>query len=145
MQFPAMDFAARGGSRSLFRTQRRAADAQIRVNQVGFLANDSKRALLMATDSERTAIFQVIGADGAVALASPVGNNRGSWNPAYANVYELDFSAVKAPGTYSIKVDGAVFGHFAIHFKSARAEKFSRRCCAMRCFSFKRSATGRMF
>ena len=34
--------------------------------------------------------------------------NLGSWNPAYANIYELDFSAVKTPGAYSIKVDGTV-------------------------------------
>lgn len=83
-----------------------ATDAQIRVNQVGFLADGGKQALLMATAPESNATFQVIGAGGAVAFSNSVGDKIGSWNPAYANIYELDFSAVKAPGFYFIKVDG---------------------------------------
>lgn len=84
------------------------ADAQIRVNQIGFVADASKGARLMATAAEKDATFKVISTDGTVALAAPVGKNIGAWNSAYGNIYELDFSAVKTPGVYSIKVEGAV-------------------------------------
>jgi endoglucanase len=82
--------------------------AQIRLNQAGFPANDNKQALLMATVSESNTTFQVVSSDGTVALTVPVGNKIGSWNTDYTNVYLLDFSFVKKPGIYSIKVDGAV-------------------------------------
>ena len=83
-------------------------DAQIRVNQVGFLVGGDKLARLMATVPETGATFKVVSADGTVALTAPVGKNAGAWNPAYANVYELDFSAVKTAGVYSIKVGGTI-------------------------------------
>jgi len=85
-------------------------DAQIRVNQAGFLAGDSKRALLMATASERDATFLVVGADGVVAFRASVGNRTGSWNAIYTNVYLLDFSSVQRPGTYYLKVEGIARG-----------------------------------
>ena len=81
-------------------------DAQIRVNQVGFLLNDSKQALLMATDFESNATFKVVGSDGATALSASAENKISSWNTAYSNVYLLDFSSVKKPGTYFLKVEG---------------------------------------
>ena len=83
-------------------------DAQIRVNQAGFLANNAKQALLMATDSESNAIFKVVSSDGTVALTASVGNKTGSWSTVYTNVYLLDFSSVKKAEIYSIKVDGIV-------------------------------------
>jgi endoglucanase len=83
-------------------------DAQIRVNQAGFLTGDNKTAFLMATIAESNATFKIVNADGAVALTAPVTRHVGSWNPAYANIYELDFSAVTMPGTYSIKVEGTI-------------------------------------
>jgi len=62
----------------------------------------------MATDSERAATFQIVDADGAVAFRASVGKRTGSWNTVYTNVYLLNFSSLKQPGTYSIKVDGMV-------------------------------------
>jgi hypothetical protein len=83
-------------------------NAQVRVNQAGFLMNDTKQALLMATDSESNATFKVVSSDGTVVLTALVGNKIGSWSTVYTNVYLLDFSSVKKAGIYSINVDGIV-------------------------------------
>ena len=85
-----------------------AADAQIRLNQAGFLAGGGKEALLMASGLESNATFQVVGADGTIAFTGPVGDRTGSWSPAYPAVYRLDFSVVTNPGTYTLKVAGPV-------------------------------------
>jgi hypothetical protein len=121
-----------------------AADARIRVNQVGFLTDGRKQALLMVTSSESNATFQVVGADGAVAFKKSVGDKIGSWNADYANVYLLDFSAVKKPALIQSKLT-EMFRQFRLHSKSARARKCSRRCCAIRFSFFKPSATARRF
>ncbi|HSY17311.1 MAG TPA: glycoside hydrolase family 9 protein [Candidatus Acidoferrales bacterium] len=84
------------------------ADAQIRVNQVGFLTGGAKSALLMATDMETNAIFQIVNTDGTIALTASIGERTGSWSAVYSNVYLLDFSAVKTAGVYSLRVEGAV-------------------------------------
>lgn len=81
-------------------------EALIRVNQAGYLTSDSKQALLMATAPVTNATFSIIAADGAVALTAAVQKNAGIWNKTYANIYLLDFSAVKMAGIYSLKVDG---------------------------------------
>ena len=73
-------------------------NAQIRLDQAGFLVNDAKQALLMATDSESNATFKVVSSDGTVALTALVGNKIGSWSTVYTNVYLLDFSSVKKAG-----------------------------------------------
>ncbi|MBW8865093.1 MAG: glycoside hydrolase family 9 protein, partial [Verrucomicrobia bacterium] len=83
-------------------------DAQIRLNQIGFVVEGGKQALLMATEAESNAIFQVVSADGTVAFTGPIGNKTGSWSAAYPDVYVLDFSSVKKAGTYSVKVAGTV-------------------------------------
>src|ERR1700733_8176176 len=82
-----------------------AAEAQIRVNQTGFLADGGKTALLMSTAVERNATFQVIDAGGKLVFSNSVGERLGSWSATYANVYQLDFSPVKSAGIYSIRVD----------------------------------------
>jgi hypothetical protein len=84
------------------------APAQIRLNQVGFLADNPKQALLMTARAASNTTFQVVASDGAVALAAPVKNKTGSWNANYKWVYLLDFSAVRKPGVYSIKVAGGL-------------------------------------
>ena len=86
----------------------RAAEtnALIRVNQVGSWVGDTKQAILLATGSESGAKFDVVGSDGAVALASTVGRSVGSWNRNYSSVYVLDFSGVRNSGVFFIKVEG---------------------------------------
>ena len=103
---PAVIFAA--AACQVFALGAADAGALIRLNQVGFLADSAKQALLMSARPESNATFQVIASDGAVALAASVPNQTGSWNTNYPCVYRLDFSSVKKPGVYSIKVAGGL-------------------------------------
>jgi endoglucanase len=82
--------------------------AFVRVNQVGYPANASKRAYLMSSVDETGATFSVIASGGTTVLSSPIGANLGSWSRSYPDVYALDFSSVATPGTYTIAVDGPV-------------------------------------
>jgi endoglucanase len=85
-----------------------ATDAHVRVNQVGYPLNASKRSYLLASAAETSATFTVRNAAGAAVLSAPVGASLGSWSRAYGFVYPLDFSAVTTPGTYTISVSGPV-------------------------------------
>jgi hypothetical protein len=79
---------------------------QVRLNQVGYLIADNKEALLMAGSPITNASFQVVGTNGSVEFSGPVGKSTGSWNQEFRSVYRLDFSELKRPGVYFIKVDG---------------------------------------
>jgi endoglucanase len=83
-----------------------AADAQIRVNQVGFLPGDNKEAFLLSSGPETGATFTVLDANGTVEFTSTVDKSVGSWNAQVANIYKLDFSLLQKPGTYTIAVAG---------------------------------------
>jgi Cellulase N-terminal ig-like domain len=83
-------------------------NAQIRLNQVGFFANETKQALLMTTGMENGATFQVLDAGGAVVLSAPIEKRTGAWNAQYTNIYRLEFSAVTKPGAHTMKVDGSL-------------------------------------
>lgn len=85
----------------------RAADPQVCVNQIGFLADDAKQAFLMATVLETNATFRVFNDAGVAVFTNSVGGRSETWNKDYSHVYRLDFSAVKKPGTYTLKIDGA--------------------------------------
>jgi len=102
--FPA---SARAGSGSAF----------VRVNQMGYAINASKRAYLMASGVETGASFHVKNASGATVFSAPLGANLGSWSSAFPNIYALDFDAVTTPGTYTIVTSGSIPGsspHFTI-------------------------------
>ncbi|HZO74046.1 MAG TPA: glycoside hydrolase family 9 protein [Ktedonobacteraceae bacterium] len=92
--------SARAGSGSAF----------VRVNQMGYATNASKRAYLMATGVETGASFHVKNASGATVFSAPLGANLGSWSSTFPNVYALDFDAVKTPGTYIIVTSGSIPG-----------------------------------
>jgi endoglucanase len=78
----------------------------VRVNQVGYAASGAKEAFLLAKGTVSGATFTVLDAAGGTALAGRVGANLGSWNAAYPDVYLIDFTALKAAGTYHITVSG---------------------------------------
>jgi hypothetical protein len=105
---PRLALAALSSAAAFHALALHAADAaaQVRLNQVGFLADKPKEALLMTARAEGNATFQVVASDGAVALTAPVPSKAVSWNASYKCVYRLDFSAVRKPGIYSIKVEG---------------------------------------
>ncbi len=70
---------------ALFAAAIRPADAAVtgvvRVDQVGFLAGESKQAYLMTTAATAGAKFAVVDVNGGTALSGEVGaTSRGSWN-----------------------------------------------------------------
>src|SRR5437867_7539038 len=84
------------------------AAAFVRVNQVGYPANGSKRAYLMASGVETGATFAVKNSGGTTLLSGPIGASLGSWSNSYPDVYALDFSTVTVAGTYTITVSGPI-------------------------------------
>jgi endoglucanase len=87
-----------------------AGSAFVRVNQMGYAINATKRAYLMATGAETGATFSVKNAKGATIYSASIGANLGSWSRSYPDVYALDFASVTMPGTYTISVSGPIAG-----------------------------------
>jgi len=85
-----------------------AQTAFVRVNQVGYTSNTSKRAYLMASAAETGASFAVKNSSGATVFSAQIGANLGKWSNAYANVYALDFSSVSTAGTYTVAITGPI-------------------------------------
>ena len=83
-----------------------AADAWIRVNQIGYLPGDPKIAVL-SSDEPLTGTFKV------GEFSADIGADQGAWGP-FAHNYRLDFSRVKAPGAYSIVCGEVESPRFAI-------------------------------
>jgi hypothetical protein len=82
----------------------------LRVDQVGFLPSDPKIAYLMTTAALWGETYRVLNPSGvAVASGAVTTASRGSWNSAYRYVYPIDFSAVSAPGSYHVVVNGPFF------------------------------------
>jgi endoglucanase len=86
-----------------------AIHAQVRVDQVGYASNATKRAYLMTSAARPGAVFSVVNARGTTAYESVIGADQGAWSSAFPDVYALDFNAVRATGSYHIVVsDGAM-------------------------------------
>ena len=85
-----------------------ATDAYVRVNQVGYPINASKRAYLLASAAETGATFAVRNASGTAVLSGPVGASLRSWSRAYGFVYPIDFGAIATAGSYTITVAGPI-------------------------------------
>ena len=83
----------------------RAANAYIRVNQIGYESGRSMRAYLMSLGSESGAAFRLLNADGNAVYNAPIGSSLGAWG-AYS-VYALDFTVSKT-GTYTLDVTGPI-------------------------------------
>ncbi|MBA2287820.1 MAG: hypothetical protein H0W02_20285, partial [Ktedonobacteraceae bacterium] len=94
----------------LVRTPAHAASAAyVRVNQVGYINGETKRAILMASGSESGATFEVINtANGHSVYHAAIGASQGRWSNAYPNTYLLDFTAVTATGSYTVRVSGSI-------------------------------------
>jgi endoglucanase len=85
-----------------------AVSGVVRVDQVGYLAGESKQAYLMASAAVSDARFAVIDLAGTTVLSGSVSaTSRGSWNTAYPAVYPISLDALTRPGTYRIQVSGA--------------------------------------
>jgi endoglucanase len=76
---------------------------EVRVNQVGYQPDETKRAVVMASATLR-GTFSVV-SNGTTVFSAPIpATNAGAWNAAFARTYLLDFSSVTNPGIYSIVV-----------------------------------------
>jgi endoglucanase len=104
----AVVVAASGLHTATARSAPAADSAFVRVNQVGYPAEASKRAYLIASAAETGATFSVTNASGTPVFTASIGDNLGSWSSTYSNVYALDFDEVVAPGSYTISVSGPV-------------------------------------
>ncbi|HEU4322639.1 MAG TPA: glycoside hydrolase family 9 protein [Roseiflexaceae bacterium] len=82
--------------------------AFVRLNQVGYISGEPKRALLMASGVETGATFSVVSTGGGSVYSAAVGARLGSWSTGFPNVYLIDFSAVTTPGSYTIQVSGPI-------------------------------------
>ncbi|MGD0195481.1 MAG: glycoside hydrolase family 9 protein [Candidatus Dormibacteria bacterium] len=78
--------------------------AQVRVDQVGYATNATKRAYLMTSVARPGATFQVVNARGVSLYSSVVGANQGAWSTSYPDVYAMDFNSVRAAGSYHLVV-----------------------------------------
>jgi len=84
-----------------------AQGAFVRVNQVGYPMNATKRAYLMSSTAGTGGTFNVLNSSGTSVYSAAIGAKLGSWG-SFANVYALDFDAVTSSGTYTIAVHGPV-------------------------------------
>jgi endoglucanase len=106
--------------------------AFVRVNQAGYPAGAPKRAYLLAGAAEPGAAFRVVNAAGTAVLTGHAGPALGRWSAAFPHVYPLDFSRLRAPGTYRIVVAGSpgVSPAFRIASGAALARRPIRRSLA---------------
>jgi len=83
--------------------------AYIRVNQIGYITEETKQAILLATGPVSDATFQIVDTQTHQSIYSAtIGSSRGSWNSAFPNTYLLDFSSVQMAGSYQIQVNSSV-------------------------------------
>src|ERR1700746_225235 len=83
------------------------ASAYVRVNQVGYVSNGSKRAYLMSSAAEAGATFVIKNSSGSTVFGpTAIGANLGSWSSSFPAVYGLDFDTFSTAGTYTISVSG---------------------------------------
>ena len=80
----------------------------VRVDQVGYLAGETKVAYLLAAAPADGAPFTVVDGAGTVVLQGTAGPNRGPWNDAWPAVHALDLTALREPGSYRVTLEGAV-------------------------------------
>lgn len=81
----------------------------VRVDSVGFSPGEVKHAYLMTNHGVSGESFTVKNAHGNTATSGAVGSHlRGRWSASYPDVYRLDFSKLRAAGTYTIHVTGPV-------------------------------------
>jgi hypothetical protein len=83
-------------------------DAFVRVDQVGYLAGETKIAMLLAPRDATGATATVVDAGGRPVLTAAVGRSRGRWNATYSHVQPIDLTRLTRAGTYRVRITGAV-------------------------------------
>ncbi|WP_143304768.1 glycoside hydrolase family 9 protein [Chitinophaga vietnamensis] len=91
-----------------------AQDAWIRINQLGYLPDGVKVAVLGAKGNTMAQQFQLIdSASGKVVFSAAASKDFGQYGP-FAHTCRLNFSACKKEGTYYLKAGGTVSSVFRI-------------------------------
>lgn len=91
-----------------------AAGIFVRINQVGYLTGETKVALALTDQSLAGQTFRVNKTPGgATAFTATVGADRGAYGD-FSHLYELNFTALNAPGTYTLSVAGAASLSFPV-------------------------------
>jgi endoglucanase len=85
----------------------RPGTIEIRINQVGYVSDCEKVALVMSSVRLGAAGFSVVAASGRSVRRGRLGPSRGAWSRAWPYVYPADFSALTRAGHYAVEVDGA--------------------------------------
>ncbi len=83
------------------------SNAYIRVNQVGYITNEAKQAILLTKGTASGATtFNVIDTQTNQNIYSAnVGSSQGQWNSTFLNSYLIDFSPVQTAGSYKIQIN----------------------------------------
>jgi endoglucanase len=90
------------------------ASAFVRVNQVGYPADATKRAYLMSSVSQAGTAFSVKNASGSVVYSGTVGASLGTWSAAFKYVQPLDFDTLSTAGSYTVSVGTATSPAFRV-------------------------------
>jgi hypothetical protein len=80
------------------------ADTIVRVNQVGFVAGDPVRAVVMSSSRVSGVAFRVERTDGARVAGGLIGREGAAWNARYRHVAAITLGEPIAAGTYRIVV-----------------------------------------
>ena len=112
--------------------------AAVRVDQLGFTPEETKTAYLL-TASRGPSSFAVVDDAGRTVLSGRAKASRGRWNRRYGAVRPLDLTALRALGTYRIRVAGITSAPFRV---APSAELFGPRIDDAVAF-FRPSATAR--
>ncbi|GAB2881739.1 glycoside hydrolase family 9 protein [Nocardioides pacificus] len=86
------------------------AVAAVRVNQVGYLADDPKRVFVMTRADVPQASYDLVRPDGSVAATGAVGADTGRWSERWPQVRVLDLGAVTTPGRYRVVLGDGLSG-----------------------------------
>lgn len=81
---------------------------EIRLDQVGYMPGEAKRAFAMS-EADLTGIpFRVVDVDGRAVFRGVVdsGSDRGRWSPAFPHVHQLDFAGLREHGVFTVVLDG---------------------------------------
>jgi endoglucanase len=99
----------------------------VRVDQLGYAGAAHKRAYLMTSAPDAGATFTVQRAsDGATVFTGSVGAALGAWSASFPYVHALDFDALSAPGSYLIRVTGAVPASSPLFALDAAADLYAK-------------------
>jgi endoglucanase len=83
-------------------------DGVLRVDQVGYVAEEAKTATLLARRDATGARATVVDTQGRTVLSPRISPTRGAWNPEFPAVHRVDLTELTRPGAYRLRVEGAV-------------------------------------